>query len=141
MPSITLTSPKPIANAPLSLTTVGDHIKLKRLELGLLQKELAVIIGASSGAISRWEQNLTEDIPVKFIPNVTLFLTYCPIESFSNLGEKIFLYRKHLGLSQKQLSAKAGIDPSCLLTCENGRRTPKKDTCVKLEQILKTELR
>ncbi len=70
-----------------------------------------------------------------------MFLGYCrPIELFSNLGEKISFYRKHLGLTQKQLSQKPGIAPLCLLICENRKRNPTKKIIEKLELALKAIL-
>src|SRR5215467_7944704 len=45
------------AKYPKNLKTLGDHIRKKRLELGLLQKEVASRMGVDAESIYRWETN------------------------------------------------------------------------------------
>jgi len=42
-------------NYPKDLNTIGDHIRAKRLDLGLLQKDVAKLIGVSEDCITFWE--------------------------------------------------------------------------------------
>ena len=41
---------------PTQLKTIGDHIRARRLDLGLLQKDVAEIIGVTTDTITNWEK-------------------------------------------------------------------------------------
>jgi len=57
-------------NDPVSL---GEKIRNKRLELGWLQKELAIFIGVCEDSITGWENNRAR--PQKqSIPEISVFL-------------------------------------------------------------------
>jgi len=57
----TLTAQKPLERAyPKELVTLGDHIKKRRLDLGLFQKDVAVAIGVGTCTITNWEKDRTE---------------------------------------------------------------------------------
>jgi DNA-binding XRE family transcriptional regulator len=65
------------ADYPKELLTIGDRIRAKRLELGLLQKEVAKIIGVCEDTITYWETNRTKpnkkcmQLIVEFLGNET----------------------------------------------------------------------
>jgi DNA-binding XRE family transcriptional regulator len=64
--------PKPAAY-PVVLNTYGDRLRKKRMDLGLLQKEIAVEIGVSEATIYNWENNRVR--PAKqLIPRLIKFL-------------------------------------------------------------------
>jgi DNA-binding XRE family transcriptional regulator len=64
--------PKPAAY-PAVLNTYGDRLRKKRIDLGLLQKEIAVKIGVSATTIYNWENNRVS--PAKwFISRIIKFL-------------------------------------------------------------------
>jgi transcriptional regulator with XRE-family HTH domain len=42
---------------PLALNTIGDRLRARRLDLGLLQKELATILGVTEDTVSYRENN------------------------------------------------------------------------------------
>ena len=46
-----------IRGIPAQLITVGDHLRKKRLELHLLQKDVAKKFGVSEDTITNWENN------------------------------------------------------------------------------------
>jgi DNA-binding XRE family transcriptional regulator len=56
---------------------MGDHIRQKRLDLGLQQKDVAVQIRVSEASIYNWERNRTAP-QVHQIPGVISFLGYDP---------------------------------------------------------------
>jgi transcriptional regulator with XRE-family HTH domain len=120
--SIRLTAPKP-TKLPTILNTLGDHIKKRRLELGLLQREVAEQIGVGTDTILNWEHNRTRPT-LRYLPNVIAFLGYDPYQSIpKTLGEKVLQYRKCCGINQKELARQMGIDPTTLswLEREKGR--------------------
>jgi len=104
------------------LKTLGDHLRKKRLELGLLQKDVAKILGVSQDTIYNWENNRTSP-SLRSIPKIIEFLGYIPydIQGLSP-GEELRLLRKCLGLSQEKLAKGLGIDPSTLWRWEKGKR-------------------
>ncbi len=56
---ITLKTQKPLASAyPQTLKTIGDHLRKRRLDLNLLQKEVAQKLGVCDPSIYNWENNL-----------------------------------------------------------------------------------
>ena len=86
-----------------------------------LQRELAEKFGVSVETIIHWEGARTEQIPFKHYPAIMEFLGYCPTEHYQTEGQKLRLYRKHLGLKQTELRKKIGSDGSCLARWENDR--------------------
>ena len=133
---ITLKTQKPLPSAyPRTLKTLGDHLRKRRLDLKLLQKELAQKIGVCVSSIYSWENNLS--IPaIKHIPKIIEFQGYVPLDT-SNLpiGEKIVIYRHLLGLSQRKLAHQLGIDPSTLSKWERDKRKPSERFLKRIEKM------
>jgi len=44
------------------MKTLGDHIRAKRLDLGLFQKTVAGIIGATADTITNWEKGRNQPL-------------------------------------------------------------------------------
>ena len=112
---IRLTGRKPLHTAyPKQLHTLGDHLRKRRLDLGLLQKEIAKEIGVNKSTITNWELN--HNFPeLRYIPAIIEFLGYWPYDTpGDNLGQQILAKRTMLGLSQKKLAYHLGVDPSTL---------------------------
>jgi len=58
---VTLRAKKPASNAyPKKLKTLGDHLRKKRLDLKLLQKELAHRLCIDPSTLGRWKKNETQ---------------------------------------------------------------------------------
>ena len=61
------------------------------------------------------------------MPRIVQFLGYVPFETeFENLGQKIRIYRKLMGLRQKDLARLLGIDPSTIGHWEKGKHKPER---------------
>ena len=122
---ITLKTQKPLPSAyPRTLKTLGDHLRKRRLDLDLFQKEVAQRLGVGETSVFNWENNLTKPA-IKYIPKIIEFLGYVPFDTSTlSVGEKIVVYRKRLGLSQKRLAHQLGIDPSTLSKWERDKRQP-----------------
>ena len=60
---------------PAQLNTLGDHMRKRRLDLGLLQREVAEKIGVTESTIWNWEANLSTP-QQRFIPRIIAFLGY-----------------------------------------------------------------
>lgn len=130
---VTLKAQKPVPpNYPKTLKTLGDHLRKKRLDLKLLQEEVAQKLGVDKDSLCNWENNRNSP-SLYFIPEIIKFLGYIPdCIKGKTLGEKIVTYRKLLGFTQKKLAHHLGIDPSTLGRWERSKSKPSKKLLEKL---------
>jgi transcriptional regulator with XRE-family HTH domain len=98
----------------------GDHIRKRRLDLGLRQKDVARQIGVNKDTIHNWETNRTAP-EVRLIPHIIDFLGYVPYDPTWSFGHWLRAVRSALGLSQEQLARRAGLDESTVAKWEKGR--------------------
>jgi len=114
---------------PRELNTLGDHIRARRLDFKLLQKQVADQIGVHEQTITLWEGNAT--VPeVRYIPTIIQFLGYNPLPVASSLPERLASARRVLGLSQRKMAAKLGVDLATLMGWEAGRHRPTKKSLI-----------
>jgi len=106
---------------PKELKTVGDHIRKKRLDLGLIQKEAASRIGVSEATVYNWERNASAP-QVKQLPGVVRFLGHYPYPPAGSFSDKLMAVRRKLGLSRKAMATRLGVDPTTLASWEKGKR-------------------
>jgi DNA-binding XRE family transcriptional regulator len=109
---------------PQQLKTLGDHLRKRRLDLGLLQKEVAKKIGVNKSTITNWELN--HNFPeLRFISAIIEFLGYWPyVTEADNLSQQIVAKRTRLGLSQKEPTRILGGDPKSLDRGEQDKGQP-----------------
>jgi DNA-binding XRE family transcriptional regulator len=75
---ISLKARKPKNSAyPTDPKTLGDHLRQKRLDLGMTQKGVADRIGVDEATIYNWEANRKHPAG-RLIPRIIQFLGYCP---------------------------------------------------------------
>jgi transcriptional regulator with XRE-family HTH domain len=103
--------------------TLGDHLRRRRLELGLYQKDVAVQIGVTTSTIWNWENNWSS-ITLSCMPKVIAFLGYNPVPCPNDLMERLAWYKQVNGLSLEQLGADMGRDPEQLSDWLSGRHKP-----------------
>ena len=60
---------------PKEVTTIGDAIRKRRLDLGLLQKDVAKIMGCDKTTILNWEKGHTRP-SANYMHPVTIFLAH-----------------------------------------------------------------
>lgn len=106
------------------ITTIGDHLRKKRLELGLLQREVADRTGATECSVYLWETNRAAPT-FPFLPKIIEFLGYCPYDPVWTPGERLSWIRKYRGLSQTAMARRLGVDPGTLARWERGERVPE----------------
>jgi transcriptional regulator with XRE-family HTH domain len=58
------------------------------------------------------------------MPAIIQFLGYNPLPVGDGLPERLVAERKALGLSQRKMAAKLGVDPATLMGWEAGRHQP-----------------
>jgi transcriptional regulator with XRE-family HTH domain len=123
---VTLTAKKPRNPAyPEHLISLGDHIRKRRLDLGMHQKDVAAIVNATTSTVTNWEKGRTNP-RLSYLPKVFDFLgyNYTP-NSGSTLGDKIKEYRRRKGLSIRKLARILDIDPTTLARWERSKSEPK----------------
>lgn len=123
---------------PKELITLGDHLRAKRLDLELEQKDVAKMIGVDTGSITNWELNRFPPA-VRHYPKISDFLGYCIIQHPKTEGERLRLFREHLGFSTKQLAEFLGVDPASVQSWENDKHSPMKSSRAKLERLWQLE--
>lgn len=65
---------KPLSKAyPKEVVTIGDQIRKVRLDRGLLQKDVAKLIGVTEDCITNWERNRNKP-QKKYYPILSSFL-------------------------------------------------------------------
>ena len=107
----------------------------------MLQREVAAKLGVNETTICNWETNRTSPKP-SLIPKIITFLGYNPYDTRSGgLGERIVARRRAMGLSQKELARRPGVDPSTLARWETERGQPSKQLRESLEEVVKANYR
>lgn len=101
--------------------TIGDHIRKKRMDLKLLQKDVAEIFSVSEDCITFWENNRNNP-QIRYYPRIIKFLGYWPIKlELLTFNDRIRSYRFLNGLSQKRFADMMNVDPKTLVQLENGK--------------------
>ena len=90
---------------PKELITYGDHIKKKRLDLNLLQRDVAEILHVSEDTITGWEKGKSTP-QTSCISRIIFFLGYSPI----SYGNYLKQYRKERGLTAVKLAKILKVD-------------------------------
>lgn len=94
-----------VIRIPTELNTVGDHIRKKRLDLKMLQREVGERIGVGETSVFTWEANRSQP-DLKYMPAVIRFLGYSPLPAAKGWGKRLVWQRTALGLSQKEAALK-----------------------------------
>jgi transcriptional regulator with XRE-family HTH domain len=107
---------------PKELKTLGDHIRRRRIELGLLQREVAGLLDADPGSVNAWERNYHQPA-LRLLPAIIGFLDYNPnvIADDASLAQRIAARRRAIGLSQRALAGVLGIDEGTLRGLERDK--------------------
>lgn len=121
---------------PKHPTTLGQHIRQRRMDLKLLQSDLAQILGVSTYCITYWETS--RSIPqINYFPKIHRFLGYCPIKfKERKFSGRLKAYRWKNGLSYKRLGDKLGINGSTVRSWEMEKTVPSKIKCDEIEALL-----
>lgn len=100
---------------------MGDHIRKRRYELDLLQKDIAQQIGVTLETMTNWENNHSYP-KIKYWPKLIEFLGYDPEwKEGKDLSTALINYRRQHGLKRKFLAEKIGVDETTVLWWERGR--------------------
>jgi DNA-binding XRE family transcriptional regulator len=113
--------PKPWVLLP---RTLGEHLKKRRMELGLWQRDLRVRFKLEKETYANWEKDRCYPA-MKHWPGIIEFLGRDPNPEPSTLGERLMAYRRHHGLSRTALAVVLGADDTTLWRWETDQRKPE----------------
>jgi DNA-binding XRE family transcriptional regulator len=84
--------------------SLGEHLKKRRKQLGLLQREAAGQMGFDTWTYINWEKGKTEPVAARFRP-VVEFLGYDPTPPEpKTLAERVQAKRQALGVTFEQVA-------------------------------------
>ena len=123
---LTLRATKPRNPAyPEHMESLGDHLRQRRLDLRMHQKDVARIVNVSTSTVTNWEKNRTTP-RLHFLPKIYEFLGGNPVRgNATSLGEILKQYRIQKGLSMRRLATELGVDPGTLAKWEKGYHEPR----------------
>jgi DNA-binding transcriptional regulator YiaG len=115
--------------------TVGQHLRKRRLDLGLMQSQVARTLGVHTETLKNWERGV--NVPAgRVIPEIIRFLGHDPFPEPESLAERIVQYRRTNGLTQAGFARVLGINPDTLGGWERGCRRPTKTHMSRLLAVL-----
>lgn len=93
-------------------TTIGDHLRKRRLALRLYQKDVASILKVDPNTILNWEKGYSHP-PVEYYPSIYSFLGYMPDDSKKDTIPVLLIrYRRTMGWNLASAASALGVDPS-----------------------------
>ncbi len=133
---VTLRGQKPLPEGyPQELRTVGDHLRKRRLDFGLLQLEVAAKLGVRVDTIRNWEVGRFGPALWQW-PAIVRFLGYLPFSTDGDLPDKLKAYRRVHGLSQVRLARLIGVDPSTVWHWEQGHSQPTDERAEEITALI-----
>jgi transcriptional regulator with XRE-family HTH domain len=99
---------------------LGQHVRKRRLELRLPQKQIAHRLGVNPWTVLNWEKGHTEP-PVKSMPAILRFLGYDPFPEPKSLPERLLAKRRAMGWSIRKAAGTLGVDPGIWRDWEQGK--------------------
>jgi len=129
--ALKIKKPQSDSRYPKTINTLGDHVRRKRLDMGITQMKASEMMGVSYGSLREWERNKYQPWGCSLL-KVYAFLGYCPWRPVDTLPKKLTLWRESLGLTRKQLSARVEIQRSTIARWERGASRPWNKSLKKL---------
>lgn len=117
--------------------TLGEHLKKRRKELGLFQREAAERMGIWTETYANWENGHSEPVAAQFRP-VVQFLGHDPTPAPETLAERLQAKRRELGVTFSQVARYLGWDEGTLTRYLNGTWRMPKSRAASLDAFLVT---
>ena len=124
---------------PNEINNLGDHLRKRRLDLGLRQRAVAKALGADATSVANWELGHSKPA-LRFLPAIIRFLGCDPRPEPRDLGKRLRWFREGKGRSQEDLARRLGVDPSSVAGWEAGRRKPSPRLRAKVTRFLSSQI-
>ena len=115
-------SKKGLIDQPRSL---GQHLRNRRLILGLHQEDVARQLGSLREVYDRWERDERQPVVSQW-PGILSFLGYYPYNQ-ETAADLVLKARRCQGADQKRLANSVGVIHQRLRRWEHGAETPDQD--------------
>jgi transcriptional regulator with XRE-family HTH domain len=90
------------------------------MDLGLSREEAARMLGIKAATLTFWELGFIH-VSARHLPGIIRFLGYDPAPDVTSLPHRLRAARRRLGISQKELARRFGMDPKTIRQWEAGR--------------------
>ncbi|MFY0630028.1 MAG: helix-turn-helix domain-containing protein [Flavobacteriaceae bacterium] len=112
---------------PKSLNTLADHIKAKRLDQRLSQKQLAKILDVKVQTFWTWETMGANPLPI-MMKRIVIWLGYVPMigRDKNMLSGQLYTFRMNHGYTQKHIAEILRIDRWAVTKIENDKTVDQK---------------
>lgn len=98
---------------------LGEHLRKRRLELGLSQGQGAKQLWVNPWTILNWEKSHTAP-PYAAFPRILRWLGYDPCPAPKTLPERLAAKRRAMGWPIREAARKLGVDPGTWRDWERG---------------------
>ena len=113
--------------------TLGQHLRNRRLVLGLRQEDVAAQFGTLREVYERWERDERQPVVSEW-PAIITFLGYYPARE-ENAADLVLKARRCRGMDQKALARKVGVIHQRLRRWEHGQEIPIFDDLKHLQSL------
>ncbi|MDH4161839.1 MAG: helix-turn-helix domain-containing protein [Nitrospirota bacterium] len=134
--------PRPIVarpGYPSNPKSIGEHLRKRRIDLGLFQRQAAEQIGVSEASVYNWERGTEPEI--RHMPAIIRFLGYVPFPCPEDTLGRLRYFKMVNGLSFERLGAVMGRDPEQLLDWISRGMRPCKRNIRSINQFLQHNLK
>ncbi len=122
---------------PRELRTIGDHLRKRRLDLSLRQRDVAARIGVDTTTVTNWELGHSKPA-LRVLPAIWPFLGYIPrCMAADTLAGQLRVRRQVLGWTQKRLARELSVDPSTLAKWERAERVPTGRILLRIREVVR----
>ena len=115
---------------------MGDHIRKRRMDLGLSQRQLGEKLGVRTNTVYSWESG--DACPRnRYTPEIIQFLGYDPVLPMGpDLSGALSEYRLRNGLTQAALAQILGVNRETVGTWERGRFRPNDRILARISALI-----
>jgi DNA-binding transcriptional regulator YiaG len=111
---------------PADPKTIGEHIRKRRMDVGLYQTDVARLLKVTEDCVCYWENGRSHP-HLKYYPAIIAFLGYYPFDhETETFGGKIRRYKYEHGLNNKRVAKLLGADEGTVANWERNKRVPAK---------------
>jgi transcriptional regulator with XRE-family HTH domain len=103
---------------------LGEHVRKRRLEMKLTQRQVADQLGVNPWTVLNWEKGYTEP-PIEAMASILRWLGYDPCPAPQTLPERIVAKRRAMGWSIREAARQLGVDEGTWGAWERGATVPK----------------
>ena len=117
-------------------TTIGEHVKKKRLQLGLTQGQVAKRLGICSASVTNWENGDNQPADAPTLQRIIRLLGYDPVPPWDDNSGASPRQASEAGMGQRELAMHLKVDPKTILYWEQGGTIGQRRHRLRVAQFL-----